>query len=365
MSDDDTVERPLFPPPTAPLDVARRIYAKYRQQQARTLVHWRSGWMGWRGPHWSEVDAAELRSQVYDTLGGADYQHETKDGVELKPWNPDKRKVANVMEAMAAIGHLSAETDPPSWVELHSAAKTPAAQMISCRNGLLDLSRRQLVDHTPALFNAVSVPFAYDLNTPPPTAWLQFLASVWPDDPESIALLQEYVGYVLSGRTDMQKMVLLIGPTRSGKGTIARMLAELVGRGHVAGPTLASLGTNFGLSPLLGKPLAIISDARLGNTPTHTVVERLLSITGEDMLTVDRKFRDPWSGKLPTRFVVLSNELPRFKDSSGAIANRLLILLLGCAPSCPASCPGHSMASTDSLAQADSPCLTRRTTQPP
>jgi putative DNA primase/helicase len=131
---------------------------------------------------------------------------------------------------------------------------------------------------------------------------------------------------VLSGRTDMQKMLLLIGPTRSGKGTIARMLIELIGRGHVAGPTLASLGTNFGLSPLLGKPLAIISDARLGNTPAHTVVERLLSITGEDMLTVDRKFRDPWSGKLPTRFVILTNELPRFRDSSGAIANRLLIL---------------------------------------
>ena len=65
-------------------------------------------------------------------------------------------------------------------------------------------------------------------------------------------------------------MLLLIGPTRSGKGTIARMLTALIGSGHVAGPTLASLGTNFGLSPLLGKPLAIISDARLGNMPvTH------------------------------------------------------------------------------------------------
>jgi putative DNA primase/helicase len=104
------------------------------------------------------------------------------------------------------------------------------------------------------------------------------------------------------------------------------MITELIGRRHVAGPTLASLGTNFGLSPLLGRPLAIISDARLGSTPAHTVVERLLSITGEDMLTVDRKFKDPWSGKLPTRFVLLSNELPRFKDRSGAIANRLLIL---------------------------------------
>jgi putative DNA primase/helicase len=66
-------------------------------------------------------------------------------------------------------------------------------------------------------------------------------------------------------------MLLLIGPKRSGKGTIARMLAALVGRGHVVGPTLASLGTNFGLSPLLGRPLAVVSDARLsGNSPTST-----------------------------------------------------------------------------------------------
>jgi putative DNA primase/helicase len=46
------------------------------------------------------------------------------------------------------------------------------------------------------------------------------------------------------------------------------------------------------------------------------------------MLTVDRKYREPWTGRLPTRFVVLSNELPRFTDSSGAIATRMLILQL-------------------------------------
>ena len=51
-------------------------------------------------------------------------------------------------------------------------------------------------------------------------------------------------------------MLLLIGPTRAGKGVIARVLKALVGRGNYAGPTLASLGTNFGLSPLIGKPLA-------------------------------------------------------------------------------------------------------------
>lgn len=329
--DDADADKPIFPAPTAPLDVARKLYAPFRcDDDLKTLLAWRGGFMKWEATHWSELDPAELRSTVYDTLGEVYYKHPIREkghvvDHETRPFSPDKHKVANVMEAMAAIGHLSTDIDPPSWIGLHSA-DVSANQMISCRNGLLNLTNRLLIDHTPAFFNVVSVPFDYQHVVPDPTAWIGFLESVWPDDPASIALLQEYVGYLLSGRTDMQKMLLLIGPTRSGKGTIARMLNELIGRGHVAGPTLASLGTNFGLSPLLGKPLAIISDARLGNTPSHTVVERLLSITGEDLITVDRKFRDPWTGKLPTRFVILSNELPKFKDSSGAIANRLLIL---------------------------------------
>ena len=53
------------------------------------------------------------------------------------------------------------------------------------------------------LFNLVSVPFDYEPGAPEPTAWLQFLASLWADDAESIMLLQEFCGYVLSGRTDM------------------------------------------------------------------------------------------------------------------------------------------------------------------
>ena len=40
-------------------------------------------------------------------------------------------------------------------------------------------------------------------------------------------------------------------------------------------------------------------------------VERLLSISGEDTLTIDRKYRDPWTGRLPTRFMILTNELPQ------------------------------------------------------
>ena len=72
----------------------------------------------------------------------------------------------------------------------------------------------------------------------------------------------------------------------------------------------------------------MISDARLGGNDASVVVERLLSVSGEDWITVNIKHKEQWSGKLPSRFVICSNELPRLGDASGAIAGRFVMLLL-------------------------------------
>jgi putative DNA primase/helicase len=122
---------------------------------------------------------------------------------------------------------------------------------------------------------------------------------------------------------------MLVGPKRSGKGTVGRVLTALLGKENVAAPTLASLGQNFGLQPLIDKQAAIISDARLGNRSDQQVTaERLLSISGEDYQNIDRKYREAWFGQLAVRFLILTNELPRIADASGALAGRFIILAL-------------------------------------
>ena len=95
----------------------------------------------------------------------------------------------------------------------------------------------------------------------------------------------------------------------------------------MCGPTLSSLTTNFGLQPLIGKRLAIVSDARLGKGQS-IVAERLLSISGEDAMTVDRKYGKAWTGTLPTRFMIMTNVLPRIWDASGALPSRFIVLVL-------------------------------------
>jgi putative DNA primase/helicase len=145
-------------------------------------------------------------------------------------------------------------------------------------------------------------------------------------DLESLDLLQEWFGYCLTGDTSQQKMLLIVGPRRSGKGTIARVLAKLIGAGNVCGPTTSSLSGPFGLQSLIGKSLAIVSDARFSGDNIATVVERLLCISGEDTLTVDRKNIASVTLKLPTRFMFLTNEFPKLSDSSGALAGRFVVL---------------------------------------
>jgi putative DNA primase/helicase len=320
FQDDDNE---LLPAPSHPVVVARVLIKEfYQHAEGLTLLWWRGDFYTWTGTHWNTVPLSEVRARIYPRLEHAEYEHMTKDGPEVRPWEPTRRKVGDLLEALAALVNLNEQTDPPAWIG------DDAGPVISVANGNLDITDRVLQPHIPRWFNLMSLPFDFERSAPAPIKWLQFLQELWPEDPDAIALLQDWFGYVLSGRTDLHKILLLIGPPRSGKGTLIRVLTGLIGRENIAAPTLASLGTNFGLQPLIGKSVAAIGDARLGGPNTYAVVERLLSISGEDSITVDRKYLTPWTGQLGVRFTVVSNELPNLGDASGAVASRFLVLTL-------------------------------------
>ena len=245
-----------------------------------------------------------------------------------------RQRFNEVVHALKARSFLSPLVEAPSWLpagadHLYDLIYGEGHEFLPCENVLLHLPTLSRVSHTPHLLAFNALDFAYQAEAPEPAQWTQFLQSLWPDDSEAIATLQEIFGYFLSGDLRQQKLFLLVGPKRAWKGTIARVLRMLLGAANVSGPTLASLGQPFGLEPLIGKRAAIVSDARLGGgADQNAIVERLLSISGEDAIQVPRKFKSAWEGKLGVRFLVLSNELPRFTDASAAIASRFLILTL-------------------------------------
>lgn len=314
---------------SAPLEVSRRFLSFRVDGEADPDLHfWQGDFWRFRDGRYEVCSDAALHADLYRWL---ERMRNSADGAALKP---HKTMVERVLHALRSASFLDVQT-PPSWAPAHQDAPFSLAHeygptdIVAFRNGLLHLPTRKLLSPSRQFFTLNALDFDYDARAPAPESWRQFLRDLWDDDLESIETLQEIFGLALTNDTRHQKAFLLIGPRRCGKGTIARVLTELVGRGNITAPMLSSLGQQFGLESMIGKSLALISDARLGGrADVAAIVENILRITGEDSVSVPRKFKTDWTAPLTARFVILSNELPLLLDQSGALAGRFILLRL-------------------------------------
>lgn len=311
-------------PPILHADQPMRSAHEFRQRRRPTLRHYNDDWLAYDGAAYAELEQATVKAELYTFLDGA-LSPGKKDGPPV-PFHPTKAKVANVLDALEGLAHVPRDAyAPPCWLE---GGGPPPSELLACRNGLLHLPTGALLDPTPLFFTRNALEFDHEPAAPAPARWLSFLHEVWGDGGE-VALLQEIIGYLLVPDTAQQKIFLLVGPRRSGKGTIGRVLTRLVGHHNTCAPSLNSLGDPFGLEPLIGRQLALIADMRLDRKSSQAAIaENLLRISGEDMITANRKYKRAWSGRLAVRFMIMTNELPRLQDASGAVASRFVPLVM-------------------------------------
>lgn len=300
-----------------PVEAAASIVAQlYTVDGLRILHYWQGDFHVWTGSHYVVLPLADVRELLY------------RIGPSCSKAPVKKQTVDNVVDALRAVANLSHRDVPsaPAWIDPHPDDHDPRG-VIPVANGLLRIADEVLLAASPRFFAPYCLAFEYRRDVPPPLEWFKFLASVWREDRASVDCLQEWLGYLLTADTAQQKALMIVGPKRSGKGTIGRVIARLLGAGNVASPTLASLGQPFGLQVLIGKTAALISDARLGaRADIAAIAENLLRITGEDQVSVDRKFQAAYTARLLTRVIVLANEVPTFRDAASALPSRFVIL---------------------------------------
>lgn len=310
INDAATADEPaggMFPPPTDPVKAAAALVDRIETADGRPVwQRWRGDWFRWDGAKWAPMPLETLNTWLMSQT--KDAQFIDPDG-GVQPWEPNTYKVRELEAALGTL-HLNRPYDDEP---VHALA---------CRNGVVDLATRELSPPDANVFSLAALPFDYDQEAACPR-WAAFLSDVLP--PDQIPLLRQWFGYVVSGRTDLHKILSLVGRPRSGKGTIGRVLEALVGRDSTCSPTVASLASQFGLQTLVGKSLAIIGDARWkGVAGIGQAVERLKGVSGEDAISVPRKHREDWFGTLGVRFMIMSNDQPSFTDASAALASRML-----------------------------------------
>jgi P4 family phage/plasmid primase-like protien len=310
-----------------PLDHARKFLASlYEVEGGFRLVHYAQEFFIYNGTHYTGIEEQTIRSQLYKMLDKC--QKQDRKG-NLVPFTANPSVINAALDAIKSIVHLANDPNakPPVWLDGFGDALPPANKLVSMQNGLFNMDTCTLYPHSIGFFTYNSLPFSYDPSATCPH-WLKFLDDAWGDDTESKVLLQEYFGYILSGDTRQQKFLNVIGPRRSGKGTINKVLQALLGDYNVVSPQMEELCDTFGLQSWLGKPLASFTDARVTTKNSAGVVSQLLRIVGADSVTVNRKNKEAWSGYLPTRIIVYSNEMLQLAENSNALIGRMLILMM-------------------------------------
>jgi len=310
-----------------PITIAREfVRLRFMVDVLRAIHFYRSEFFVYERGSYRKSDSADIRAAIWAFLEEA----QRLDDKHLEEFKPTLTIVSNVVDALRAVCHLDSQHDTPMWLEGAQVpqARHPADEILVVANGLLHVPTRELHEATPAFFTTSASEAAFDKGATAPQ-WNRFLDEVFPHDPKARDLLQEWFGYNLTPITYLQKVMLIIGPKRGGKGIMLRVLTALLGSSSVAAMTLADLAKDFGKKKLIGKPACVMSDVRFSKrSDPASVAENLLSISGEDAVCIQRKFLDDWIGRLRTRFTMATNELPRLEDSSGALVERFLVLQL-------------------------------------
>lgn len=289
------------------------------------LIYTNGSWLDFQHNCYVELEEEHVRSDLWSFL------EDTIDAEHRQPVRPTPALVTSVADALKGMCFRERQAyTPPVWLR-SEYGDLPASEVVACQNGLLHIPTQRLSPLTPRFFTRNGLQFDYVApdDSGQPVEWLKFLNDIWVDSPESIDALQEIFGYLLTNDTSQQKIFMIVGPPRSGKGTIGRILTSLLGKANCASPSLKALGKDFGMESLIGRQLMLVSDMRISrHSDSGEITENILRISGEDDLNISRKFRSDWVGKLSTRIVLLSNIPLIMPDMSGALINRIIPLVL-------------------------------------
>lgn len=197
-----------------------------------------------------------------------------------------------------------------------------SANYIAFKNGILNLFDGTLNQYSPdfVITNKIEWNYNPEANAELVDSTLDKLSC---NDKQIRSLLEECVGYCFYRRNELRKCFILTGDKANGKSTFLDMVKTILGDGNTCALDLKELGDRFKTAELFGK-LANIGDDIGDEFITNPAVFKKL-VTG-DRINVERKGQDPFDFNNYAKFLFSANNIPRIKDKTGAVLDRLTII---------------------------------------
>lgn len=200
--------------------------------------------------------------------------------------------------------------------------KDESNNYLAFKNCLLNVETLETEDFNSDEFVTFQVPFNWD-----PEARSEFfdtkIKEILVDDERYLLFLQ-ILGYCFTQSNPHHKMFFLTGDGANGKSTLMALIRSIF-HSSVGAVGLHEFKNDFGLQPLLGKKINILYDLPKRKITDTGIIK---AVTGEDLITVNRKHKEAVNTMLGCKIIGVGNQLPPVNDDTFAFWRRVIIIKL-------------------------------------
>ena len=201
-------------------------------------------------------------------------------------------------------------------------SKISGAEYIAFKNGIYRISTDEMIPFSPEIVVTNKINYNYN-----PKAECELvdktLKKLAVDDEDIVQLLKEAVGYTFFRRNELRKSFMLTGEKKNGKSTFLAMLKELLGEDNTSALDLKELGDRFSSASIFNK-LANIGDDISDEFITNPAIFK--KIVSGDRIRGEMKGEKEFFFEPYCKLFFSANEIPRMKDKTGAVMDRLIII---------------------------------------
>ncbi|MCK5260637.1 MAG: hypothetical protein KAJ44_00475 [Thermoplasmatales archaeon] len=174
-------------------------------------------------------------------------------------------------------------------------------------NGSFNLETFELEEHTPNNVIITRIPVKYDANADYKD-WINLLYQ-WVPHEEQVMTLQEFTGYTFIYGQKAKKLLYTYGKRHSAKSTFYDILFDFFGQNdNCSTLSLIQLCTKYDDANLYGKIANIRSDIEYDLIPDS--VNQIKSLTAGDPITVEKKYKDPFTFRNTAKIYLSGNGVP-------------------------------------------------------